>query len=721
MKVVLDLKQQLEKEMRKYIKNQDTIDFVLRACDYAILHHEGQFRKSGEPYIIHPINVAIILSSFRVGPNTLAAGLMHDLIEDTEVTFEDIEEEFSFEVATLVEGVTKIGMMKFSTQSEAIIENQKKLIIGMIKDVRVIIIKLSDRLHNMRTLNNLPIEKQKKISNETLEIFAPVAHRLGLYQIKSELEDLSLYYLKPDVYEQIVDSINEVSISLEKSLKFIEDVIAEMLKNKNVEYDMSGRIKSVYSIYKKLVNKNKRIEEIYDIVALRIIVSEVNECYITLGLIHELYRPIPQRFKDYIAMPKPNMYQALHTTVIGPNGQPYEIQIKTQQMHEVAEQGVASHWSYKEGSNISPQSEQQSIEEKYEWFRNMMSFDEAEYNSEEYLEAIKNDVFNTSLYVFTPKGETIHLPADSTPIDFAYKVHTEVGHKMIGAKVNGAMVPIGTKLVTGDVIEVLTNPNSLGPSNDWIDIAKSSNAKNKIRQFFRQSNREEMLQNGTDKLKKIFSNKKISYNNFLRSSDLKEIVKSFKVSTFEEVLAGVGYGTFKAEDVIERYVLLLKNSESNDNEWILTKNYKTEKGVIVPGVDNLPLEISNCCKPIPGDEIVGYISKTGVIKVHRESCPNMLNNQNYERSISVMWSDDTSGFYETYLQIQCLDRTSLIADILKIFGALNSNITEMSSRTEISLHVLKLTILVKDLEHFNKVVSNVKKVRGVMSVERMIK
>ncbi len=721
MKVVLDLKQQLEVEMRKYIQNQETIDFVLRACDYAILHHEGQFRKSGEPYIIHPINVAIILCSFKVGPNTLAAGLMHDLIEDTVVTFEDIEERFGFEVASLVEGVTKIGMMKFSTQSEAVIENQKKLIVGMIKDVRVIIVKLADRLHNMRTLNNLPIEKQKKIANETLEIFAPVAHRLGLYKIKSELEDLSLYYTKPDIYEQIVDSINEVSISLEKSLSFIQKEISELLNLHNVHFDMSGRIKSVYSIYKKLVNKNKRIEEIYDIVALRIIVDEVSECYITLGLIHELYRPIPQRFKDYVAMPKPNMYQALHTTVIGPSGQPYEIQIKTHKMHDVAEQGVASHWSYKDGVVHSQQSEQQSIEEKYEWFRNMMSFNEEEYNSEEYLEAIKNDVFNTSLYVFTPQGQTIHLPADSTPIDFAYKIHTEVGHKMIGAKVNGAMVPIGTKLVTGDVVEILTNSNSLGPSSDWIDIAKSSNAKNKIRQFFRQSNREEMIQSGTDKLKKAFSSSKTSYNNFLRSNEIEDIVKAFKVATFEEVLSGVGYGTYKAEDVLERYLLLLKSSSSDDNEWILTKNYKTEKGVIVPGVDNLPLEISNCCKPIPGDDILGYISKTGVIKVHREVCPNMQNNQNFERSINVMWSDDTVGFYETYLQIQCIDRTALIADILKIFGALNSNVTEMSSRTEISLHVIKLTILVKDKDHFNKVVTNVKKVKGVMSVERVIK
>ncbi len=721
MKVVLDLKNQLEKEMRTYIKSQETIDFVLCACDYAIIHHEGQYRKSGEPYIIHPINVAIILCGLKVGPHTIAAGLMHDLIEDTEITFEDIDKKFGFETASLVEGVTKIGMMKFSTQSEAIIANQKKLIVGMIKDVRVIIVKLADRLHNMRTLNNLPIEKQKKIANETLEIFAPVAHRLGLYKFKSELEDLSLRYTKPDIYEQIVESINEVSVSLENSLSSIQTVISKLLNQKNVEFEMSGRIKSVYSIYKKLVSKNKRIEEIYDIVALRIIVEEVNQCYITLGLIHELYRPIPQRFKDYIAMPKPNMYQALHTTVIGPNGQPYEIQIKTHAMHDVAEQGVASHWSYKEGTVVSVQSEQQSIEEKYEWFRNMMSFNEEEYNSEEYLEAIKNDVFNTSLYVFTPQGQTIHLPAESTPIDFAYKIHTEIGHKMIGAKVNGAMVPFGTKLTTGDVIEILTNSNSLGPSSDWIEIAKSSNAKNKIRQFFRQSNRDEMIESGTDKLKKIFSSKKTSYNNFIRSNELEEIIKAFKVATFEEVLSGVGYGTLKAEDVLERYLLLLKNSENDDNEWILTKNYKTEKGVIVPGVDNLPLEISNCCKPIPGDEILGYISKTGVIKVHRDSCPNIVNNQNVERSINVMWSDDTFGFYETYLQIQCVDRTALIADILKIFGALNSNVTEMSSRTEISLHIIKLTILVNDKEHFNKVVSNVKKVKGVMSVERIIK
>lgn len=721
MEQVTKLKHELENKIRSYISDNDTVSSIMEVCDYAILHHEGQMRKSGEPYIIHPINVAMILCDLNVGPHTIAAGLMHDLIEDTEVTFQDIEMKFGYEVATLVEGVTKIGMMKFSTASEAEIENQKKLIIGMIRDVRVIVVKLADRLHNMRTLNNLSVEKQKKIANETLEIFAPVAHRLGMYNIKSELEDLALYYTKTDVYNQIVENINAAQEDLDISLVKVQEDISRLLDENSLAYEMSGRIKSVYSIYKKIVNKNKRIEDIYDIMALRIIVNSVSECYITLGVIHELFRPIPQRFKDYIAMPKPNMYQALHTTIIGPNGQPYEIQIKTQKMHDIAEQGIASHWNYKENNKMTAQQEQHEIEEKYEWFRNMMSFDEDEYNSEEYLEAIKSDVFNTSLYVFSPQGKTIHLPEGSTPIDFAYKIHTEVGHKMVGAKINGAMSPIGTKLVSGDVVEILTNSNSLGPSIDWLDIAFSSNAKNKIRQFFRQSNRDEMIESGNDKLKKVFSNKKISYNNFLKSSQVNEVIKAFKVATMDEVLVGIGGGSFKAEDVIERYLLLLKNDENDDNDWIIKKNYRLEKGVIVPGVDNLPLDLANCCKPIPGDDIVGYISKTGVIKVHRSNCPNVTNDENSERSINVIWVDEPNGVYETYLKIQCSDRSSLIADILKVFGALNCNITEMNSKTTFSMHTMNLTILVRDKENFRRLVENVKKVKGVLGVERVIK
>lgn len=721
MEQVIELKNKLESEITKYIKDKDIVESLMDACDYAIVNHEGQLRKSGEPYIIHPINVALILCELKAGPHTIAAGLMHDLIEDTDVTFQDIELKFGHEAASLVEGVTKIGMMKFSTASEAEIENQKKLIIGMIRDVRVIIIKLADRLHNMRTLNNLPIEKQKKIANETLEIFAPVAHRLGMYNIKSELEDLSLYYTKTDTYDQIVENITAAADDLETDLILVQENIGELLDANNLKYSMSGRIKSVYSIYKKIVNKNKSIDEIYDIMALRIIVGTVNECYITLGIIHELFRPIPQRFKDYIAMPKPNMYQALHTTIIGPNGQPYEIQIKTEKMNDIAEQGIASHWSYKENNSMTPQQEQHEIEQKYEWFRNMMSIDEGDYNSEEYLEAIKRDVFNTSLYVFTPKGQTIHLPEGSTPVDFAYKIHTEVGHKMVGAKVNGSMTPIGTKLAYGDVVEILTNPNSLGPSIDWLDIVGSSQAKNKIRQFFRQSNRDEMIENGNNKLKKVFTSKKISYNNFLKSSELEEIIKAFKVATVDEILSGIGGGSFKAEDVVERYLLLLKNSDGDDIDWIIKKNYRSEKGVIVPGVDNLPIDLANCCKPIPGDDIVGYISKTGVIKVHRSVCPNVNTGVGEERSIKVIWVDETIGFYETYIKIQCSDRSSLISDVLKVFGAVNSNITEMNSKTTFSMHTMNLTILIKSKEDFNRLVENIKKVKGVLGVERVIK
>ncbi len=717
---VLELKNQLLAKVKTYVKNQEAIEFLEKACDFAYEAHKGQARKSGEPYIIHPIHVSIILADLQVSPNTLAAGLLHDVIEDTEYTFEDVEEKFNFDVATLVEGVTKISMLKFSTESEAAIENQKKLIIGMIKDVRVIIIKLADRLHNMRTLNNLKFEKQKKIATETLEIFAPVAHRLGMYIVKSELEDLSLYYLKKNVYEQIEENINTISVDLDNSLRIVSDKIEEILKEKQIEYDISGRLKSIYSIYKKMSTKNKRIEEIYDILAIRIIVKSMTDCYLILGIIHELYRPIPQRFKDYISMPKPNMYQALHTTVIGTNGQPFEIQIKTEQMHEVAERGIASHWTYKENKQVTPKQEQDEIEKRYEWFRNMMSFDESDYNSEEYLEAIKNDVFKTSLYVFTPNGNTIHLPTDSTPVDFAYKIHTEIGHTMTGAKVNGTLVPINTILQTGDVVEILTNSNSLGPSLDWLDIVNTSGAKNKIRQFFRQAKREELIELGINKIKKVFKKDNISYNNFVKSNIAEEIVGSYKFDSFEELMFAIGYGSISSDDILEKYLLLLKN-DSDDNEWILKKNYKTGKGVMVPGVDNLPIELSKCCAPIPGDDITGYVSKTGVIKIHRSCCPNVINNPNYERQINVIWLDNTTGLYETHLQVFGMDRQGFLSDVLQIFGPLNSNITEMNSKTSMAMIVIKLTILVKDRAHFNKIIDNLKKVKGVQSVERVIK
>ncbi len=717
---VEELKHKLLDCVKEYINDVEALAFVEKACDFAYKAHITQKRKSGEPYIIHPINVSIILAELKVSPNTLAAGLLHDVIEDTEYTYEEIEEMFNTDVANLVEGVTKISMMKFSTASEAEIENQKKLIIGMIRDVRVIVIKLADRLHNMRTLFNLPLEKQKKIANETIEIFAPVAHRLGIYIIKSELEDLSLYYLKQDIYNQIKENVDLMTDNLDESLGIVKSLIKSELEERNLQYDISGRLKSIYSIYKKMANKNKRIEDIYDILAIRIIVNSVTSCYSTLGVVHELYRPIPQRFKDYIAMPKPNMYQALHTTVIGPNGQPYEIQIKTHEMHEIAERGIASHWMYKENSQVTPKQEQEEIEKKYEWFRNMMSFDENDYDSEEYLEAIKNDIFGTTLYIFTPNGNTIHLPQGSTPIDFAYKIHTEIGHTMTGSKINGIMVPINTMLQTGDVVEIMTNSNSLGPSIDWIDIVKTSNARNKIRQFFRQSKRDEMIELGIYKLKKVFKKHNISYNNFEKSVIADELVTSYKQHTFDEFVFAVGYGKITSDEVVEKYLLLLKN-EKEDTEWILTKNYRTEKGVIVPGVNNLPLDISKCCTPIPGDEIIGYVSKTGVIKVHRKICPNVVNNPNEERQIDVMWIDTPTGLYETNLLIKCVDRLNLLSDILHIFGPLKSNVTEMNSKTNITMVEVKLTILVSDRPHFNKVVDNLKKVKGVQSVERVIK
>ncbi len=713
-----ELYEELVKQLQKYMVKEENLSIIEKAYLYAKNHHTGQYRKSGEDYITHPINVAIILSSLQVGPSTIAAALMHDIIEDTPVTYQDVEEEFSTEIANLVEGVTKIGMIKFSTQSEALIENHKKLIIGMIKDVRVIVIKLADRLHNMRTLNNLPVEKQRKIANETLEIFAPIAHRLGIYSFKNELEDLSLLYLKPAVYKQIEDLLETTNRNRSEALEDVKENLERVLNENNIEYTIEGRVKSLYSVYKKMHDKNKTIEEIYDLIAIRIIVKKTYDCYLTLGLIHENYRPIPKRFKDYISTPKPNMYQALHTTIIGQSGRLFEIQIKTERMHETAEQGIASHWSYKENMPKTALDEQQEIEEKLSWFRNMINLNQEEYDSAEFIEAIKTDIFSSIVYVFTPDGKTIHLPFNSTPIDFAYKIHTEVGHKMTGAKVNGIMVPINYKLKTGDVVEIITNNNSFGPSIDWLDIVQSSAAKSKIKQFLKVSHRDEAIETGIENLRRYFNTKGVSFNDFTHHEDLEEFLKQFKLTTLDELFACIGYGNCKIENIFDKYVNGLKHEDEDVIK--ISKNYRTKQGVIVPGVDNLPLELSKCCRPIPGDEIIGYISKNGVIKVHLTSCPNLKSLES-NRKINVAWADDPSGYYETYLLISSVERSGLLANVLNVFMASSANVSDINSYMSFSMRIINISILVKDLDHLHKIVTNLRKVRGILNVERVIK
>lgn len=714
-----ELYDQLLTELSTYIVKEDNLKIIEKAYYYAKKHHEGQYRKSGEDYIIHPLNVAIILTSLQVGPATIAAALMHDIIEDTEVTYEDVENEFSTEIANLVEGVTKIGMIKFSTQSEAMIENHKKLIIGMIKDVRVIIIKLADRLHNMRTLHNLSAEKQRKIANETLEIFAPIGHRLGIYSIKSELEDLSLYYLKPNVYEQIVDLLAATNANRSDALEQIKTNLELVMKNNDIEFKIYGRVKSIYSIYKKMHDKNKTIDEIYDLVALKIVVTNQYACYLTLGLIHEQYRPIPNRFKDYISTPKPNLYQALHTTIIGKDGKLFEIQIKTDKMDAIAEQGIASHWSYKESKPLSQVDEQTQIEDKLAWFRNMISLQGEDYNSEEFIEAVKSDIFSSIVYVFSPKGQTIHLPAKATPIDFAYKIHTEIGHKMVGAKVNGKMVPINYELQTGDVVEILTSKNSFGPSVDWLDIVKTSAASSKIKQFLKVSVRDDAIEIGIEKLRKYFNSKHVSYNDFTKQERLDEFLASYKITTIEELYACVGYGSFKVENILEKYIGFYEE-EDKEVKIVLEKNFKTKHGVKVPGVDNLPLEIAKCCRPIPGDEICGFVSKSGVIKVHRIDCPNVSNSEE-ARQLEVAWDDNAVGYFETYLLISSVDRSTLLPNVLNVFVAANASVSAINSYTSFSMHIINVSILVRDINHLHKVVDNLRKVRGILSVERTVK
>lgn len=718
--------------VQTYIKRPENIELIQKAYDFAYEHHKGQFRKSGEPYVIHVIQVANTLALMHCGPKTIAAGLLHDTVEDCQgVTTDTITELFGQEIATLVDAVTKIGAIKFKDEEEYLASNHRKLFIAMAKDIRVILIKLADRLHNMRTLQYMRPEKQKKIARETLSVYAPIAHRLGISEIKNELEDLSFKYLDYKKYEEIKDLVKQRESDRNEQVHEMISDIESIMQEYNIQYRIFGRSKHFYSIYKKMVTKNKRFEEILDLLAIRIVTDSVVHCYEILGYIHAKYRPIPGRFKDYIAMPKANMYQSLHTTIVEPeHGNIFEIQIRTEEMDAIAERGVAAHWKYKENRNYTPEYEQKEIEDKLSWFRDFsMMTDEESEDPLEYMNVLQKDIFEANVYCLTPRGKAIALPSGSCPIDFAYRIHTEVGNKTVGAKVNGAIVPLNTPLKTGDVVDILTNNNSVGPSADWIKIVKSGHARNKIRTFLQkqeQQSRKESIKLGQSMLEDEFKRLKLDSKS-MDQKRLESILTSLSFKSVDDLYVGIAMKRVSLQSIVDR---LVKNRSNMLEDQEIMKIYNKQPahvtkhsscGVIVPGVDTIAVSLANCCRPIPGDSIIGYISKGQGVKVHRADCPNIVNEK--KRLIPVQWEEGLDEKqYEVNLIIHSDDRNYLLSDIVTTLQQCNVYLKHVDSAVDDGNleATTKLTVSVKNAAHLQNLISNLKKVRSVNEVIRTI-
>lgn len=707
--------------LKQYINDENELELVTKAYRFAFEKHFGVKRLTGEDYIEHPLNVANILTTIKADAATICAALLHDVMEDCGVSREEMTDKFGEEIAHLVDGVTKINRLNFNGDNEMMIANHRKILVGLSEDVRVIIIKLADRLHNMRTLWILPEKKQKEKAKETLDILTPIAHRLGMNHIKSELEDLSLRYYKPDIYFSIVEHLNQTKTERDNIVKDMIEKVSGILNDNGINHEIKGRAKSIYSIYKKM-DKGKKFSDIYDLLALRVFVNTEQECYQALGIIHSKYRPIPRRFKDYIAMPKTNMYQSLHTTVFGIDGYLFEIQIRTYEMDEIAENGIASHWSYKEkGSNVKA-SMQNDMEQKLQFFKSIIELQKEESNDEEFVNSVKADVFNNTIYVFTPKGDVIELPNGSTPIDFAYRVHSSVGDRMVGAIVNGNIVPLDYQLKSSDIVKINTNNNSTGPSREWLNIVKTAQARNKIKAFFNRIDKDEYLKNGQEILNKELRKRKISNSDFFNGENIDKILESLKYKNIDDVYINIGNNKLPVGTVIN----VIYNDNSTKEDIILkrattgeVKNPIIKNDIIVEGIDDIKVNIASCCRPIPGDRIVGYITKGNGISVHRMVCPNVSELE--ERIIDVRWNQVTAKKYPTNILVHALDNKNILLDIISKTS--NTDITVQSINTINSSDnfMYDITLLITDKDKLMKFMNDIKMIPNIIDVERIIK
>ena len=716
-------------QIESYNPNAD-LDIVVKAYNFSeMAHSNAQTRFSGERYFTHPYNVALILADLHMDVQTICAGLLHDVVEDTGITVDDIKKEFGVEIANMVDGVTKLSKVKYRNKEERQAESLRKMIVAMSKDIRVVIIKLADRLHNIRTLQYMPKEKQYQKAMETIEIYAPIANRLGIASIKWELEDLSLKYIDPEGYEDLLKKVQEKSEKRKGYISHIIEVIKEKLDEQKMAADIKGMPKSLYSINKKMYFKNRSFEQIYDLIAIRIIVESIKDCYGALGIVHALWKPVPGRFKDYIAMPKPNMYQSLHTTVIGPEGEPFEIQIRTLEMHQTAEYGIAAHWKYKEGID-----EPTNYEEKLNWLRQMLEWQQETKDPQEFMEALKIDLYTDEVFVFTPKGEVVNLPTGSTPIDFAYRVHTAVGNKCVGAKINGRIVPLDTKLKTGDQVEILTSQSSTGPSRDWLKIAASSQAKSKIRKFFKDRDKEFNVEKGKELIEREIKKQGYQVGDLLKDDWIKTVADKYNMFSLSNLYAAVGSGGITENQIVNRLKLIYL--EKNKDKLELDKIESLEKsidakipkriekhasGVIIKGIDNVKIRFSKCCNPVPGDAIVGYITRGRGVSIHRADCTNIhdLSDSSDQRFIEVQWDDKEKAAFLSELQIKALDRPKLLQDITSLYVDAKLNAVSLNLRiNKDKIAIVDIGFEINDIKQIEDLIKKIKKLDGVLEAYR---